>query len=120
MGTKWIGSAVAALLMLSAARAEFSQIDDFESYSVASWSGGSTASAVWTANNGGSTGLVAVEDDGDTQHLAFGWGSGMRGAIRTVTPIVNGACGTYYFRIRTEDSTPDISWWAFRCGAGRV
>ena len=91
-----------------------SLIDDFESYSVATYNGGSTAFASaggpWQSNIGGGTGLVAIEDDGSTQHLAHGWNSGQRGASRTVTSTDEGESGTYYFKIRTEDGTPDVSY----------
>ena len=89
-------------------------VDDFEGYSVESYNGGSTAflanGGPWQSNTGGGTGLVAVEDDGSTQHLAFGWSSGQRGASRSVNPIADGSTGTFYFRVRTTDGSPDVSY----------
>ena len=91
-----------------------SLVDDFESYSVASYNGGSTAflpnGGPWQSNIGSGTGLVGISDDGTTQHLDFGWNSGQRGASRSVTPIAEGSEGTFYFRIRTADGSPDVSY----------
>ncbi len=89
-------------------------VDDFESYSVGNANpGGSNAFNVnggpWTSNIGSQTGLVAVNGGGSTLHLAFGWNSGQRGASRTGTTIADGDQGTYYFRMRTEDASPDVS-----------
>ena len=89
-----------------------SLLDDFQSYTVATYNGGSTAfianGGPWQSNVG-ATGLVAVEADGSTQYGAFGWNSGRRGINRTGTTIADGSTGTYYFRVRTEDATPDVS-----------
>lgn len=90
-------------------------VDDFESYSVGNaHPGGSSAFELnggpWTTNNDSGTGLVAIQDNGSTQHLAVGWGAGQRGATRTAPTIANGESGTYYFRIRTDDATPDVSY----------
>ncbi len=92
-----------------------SVIDDFESYSVGNaHSGGSNAFELnggpWTTNTDGGSGLTAIEDNGSSQHLAFGWNAGQRGATRTGATIANGESGTYYFRIRTDDASPDVSY----------
>ena len=91
----------------------FTLIDDFEGYTVATYSGGSTAFVAsggpWQSNTAAATGLVAIQNDSITNHLAHGWATGTRGASRAVTPITNSSAGTYYFRIRTADTTPDVS-----------
>ena len=111
--------AVASLAALSSAQAAFVSVDDFESYSVASYSGGSTAFVAnggpWQSNIGGPTGLVSIkENDPNTpsanKYLAHGWNVGFRGANRTVPTIADGDSATYYFQIRTEDPTPDVSY----------
>ena len=92
--------------------------DNMESYTVATYNGGSTAFVAnggpWESNVGG-TGLVSIEQDdpggpAENKYMAFGWNSGFRGVNRTVTSIAEGSTGTYYFQIRTEDATPDASY----------
>jgi hypothetical protein len=87
-------------------------VDDFESYTVGTYSGGSTAFVAnggpWESNTGGATGLVSIENDGDN-YLAFGWNSGVRGANRTVPTIAEGTSDTYYFQMSTTDGSPDFS-----------
>ncbi len=91
-------------------------VDDFESYTVGTYSGGSTAFVAnggpWQANTGGATGLVAIEAEGagGNKYLAHGWNQGARGANRTAPTIAEGDSATYYFQIRTEDPTPDVSY----------
>jgi hypothetical protein len=104
---------VALALAAQPVRAQYSLIDDFENYTVGTYSGGSTAFAAnggpWQSSNGGATGLVSIENDGD-KYLAWGWNAGARGANRTVTSIAEGGIGTYYFQISTTDATPDTSY----------
>lgn len=98
-------------------RAAMVLVDDFESYSVATYSGGSTAfvpnGGPWESNVG-NTGLVSIEEEGagGNQYLAHGWNSTsqFRGANRTVPTIAEGDSATYYFQVRTEDATPDVSY----------
>jgi len=106
-------AAAALALAPQSARAQYSLIDDFESYTVATYNGGSTAfvgnGGPWQSSNGAGTGLVSIENDGDN-YLAWGWNAGVRGANRTVTSIADGGVGTYYFQISTTDATPDTSY----------
>ncbi len=105
----------AAVCCASAANAAYTLIDDFETYTVGSYSGGSTAfvdnGGPWQSNVGGGTGLVAIEEEGagGNKYLAHGWNQGLRGANRTVTSIAEGTAATYYFQVRTEDASPDVS-----------
>jgi hypothetical protein len=97
------------------ANAAFVSVDDFESYTAGNFNvGGSTAQAVWKIRDQNGTvansGLVEVRNDGTTQHLGFGWGGGQRGAYRPTTPVVEGDVATYYFRVRSQDQTPDVSY----------
>ena len=109
--------AILALVALSQppARAAWIGQEDFESYTVASYNGGSTAFVAnggpWESNVGG-TGLVAIEEEsaGGNKYLAHGWSNGFRGANATVSPIAEGDSGSYYFQVRTEDETPDVSY----------
>ncbi len=95
--------------------AAYISVDDFESYTVGTYNGGSTAfvgnGGPWQSSNGGGTGLVSIEQEGGgNKYLAFGWNAGARGANRALpSPIVEGDAATYYFQIRTEDATPDVS-----------
>jgi hypothetical protein len=98
------------------ASATFVLFDDFQSYTTGNFNaGGSTAQAVWKIRQGDATvipnsGLVEVRNDGTTQHLGFGWGGGQRGVYRPAPPIVEGDIATYYFRVRSQDATPDVSY----------
>lgn len=93
--------------------AAYTLVDDFGSYSTGSYSGGSTAfvgnGGPWESNVPGATGLVSIESDGDN-YLAHGWNAGIRGANRTVPTIADGDIATYYWQVRTEDGTPDVSY----------
>lgn len=109
--------AMLALLAIAQASVQAAWIseEDFESYTVASYNGGSTAFVAnggpWESNVGG-TGLVAIEEEspGGNKYLAHGWGSGFRGANASVSPTAEGNSASYYFQIRTEDETPDVSY----------
>jgi hypothetical protein len=97
------------------ASAAFVSVDDFQSYTVGNFNvGGSTAQAVWKIRDGATTvansGLVEVRLDGANQHLGFGWGGGQRGVYRPAPPIVEGDVATYYFQVRSQDATPDVSY----------
>ena len=105
-----VAAMLVSLLGAQSAVAQYSLVEDFESYTLGTWNTPTTATAVWTSNTGGGTGLVAIESDGSTQHLAFGWNAGQRGAWRATTPIAEGGSGTYYFQVRSEDATPDVSY----------
>jgi hypothetical protein len=106
-------AAAALALAAQPACAQYTLVDDFESYTVGTYSAGSTAfvgnGGPWQSSNGGATGLVSIKNDGDN-YLAWGWNAGVRGANRAVTPIVDGGIGTYYFQISTTDATPDTSY----------
>lgn len=97
----------------SPATAAFTLVEDFESYTVGTYNGGSTAFVAnggpWQSSNGGATGLVSIENDGDN-YLAWGWNAGVRGANRTAPTIADGDVGAYYFQISTTDATPDTSY----------
>jgi hypothetical protein len=94
-------------------------VDDFQSYTTGnSNSGGSNA---FTANGGPwrsrsdtgnitGSGLIQIQNDGSTNHLAFGWNAGTRAAYRAVPTIAEGDSAIYYFQIRSGDATPDMSY----------
>jgi hypothetical protein len=104
---------IAVLAVPALSMADYSLVDNFESYTVATFSAGCTAYVTnggpWQSSTGAATGLVSVENDGD-KYLAWGWNAGARGANRTVTTIAQGGVGTYYFQISTTDATPDTSY----------
>ena len=96
-----------------------SLFEDFESYTVGTYNGGSTAFVAnggpWQSNTGGGTGLVSIEElDPNTpsanKYAAFGWNAGVRGVNATIPTIAEGNTGTVYFQVRSEDATPDASY----------
>lgn len=109
-----------ALLAAGQSLAAFVLVDDFESYSTGNANGG--GSTAFTGNGGpwqprdsggdiGGSGLIRVENDGSTNHFAFGWNAGTRSAyLPSTTPIADGDSATYYFQVRTTDDTPDMSY----------
>lgn len=103
------------LIASPVATAAYMLVDDFESYTEATFSGGSTASAYnapagpWFTSNQGNTSLVAVQNDGD-RYLAWNWGgSGNRNPNRTVPATADGDSGTYYFQITNNAPNSDVS-----------
>jgi hypothetical protein len=112
---KPLGATLASLAMFSSsAMAAYTLVDDFETYTVATYSGGSTAFVAnggpWQSNTGGATGLVGIAQEGTDEYLTHGWNAGARGANRTAPTIANGASATYYWQVRTADATPDVSY----------
>lgn len=117
---------VAAGLVLAAptARAAYTLVDDFESYTVgALGSGGSDAwinnGGPWYVNGSSSgTSYVQIQNDGDN-YLAISDGfSGIRAADRTAPTIADGGVGTYYFQILSTSSGNDDRWGITQFAAG--
>lgn len=93
------------------AQAQYTLVDDFESYLAGNFSSSNPTDTgsgpVWIPTT--ATSFLAVQDDAGNQHLALGWNSGRRGAYRDVPDIANTDIGTFYFQVRSLDTSPDIS-----------
>ncbi len=113
--------AVAAIALgASPAFAAYTLVDDFQGYTVGNANaGGSNAftqnGGPWQPRDGAAnlagSGLIQIQNDGSTNHLAFGWNnSAARAAyLPTIPPIPEGASGTYYFQISTGSTSVNSS-----------
>lgn len=105
------GLALGVAALLAQPVGAYTLVDNFQSYTVGNFSSSNPTDTgsgpVWFPTT--ATSFVAIQDDGGDQYLALGWNSGRRGAYRDVPDIANGDTGTYYFQIRSLDSSPDVS-----------